>query len=127
MDQPLYWAGPREDTTYELTVTGEGNVFIRYLPSGVEPGDETLFLTVAMYPLDDAYNVTRRSAGSGDTIENPHGGVAVKGTPNNVYLASADRMSRSRCTRPRPARLHGSFNRARSFLSNNDELDAIAR
>jgi hypothetical protein len=87
LDQPLYWAGPREDTTYELTVTGEGRVFIRYLPSGVEPGDETLFLTIAMYPFDDAYNVTKRSATSADIIEDPHGGVAVKGTANNVYLA----------------------------------------
>ncbi len=53
---PIYWAGPRTDTTYELTVTEVGDVFVRYLPLGVAVGNQQPdFLTVATYTRPDAY------------------------------------------------------------------------
>ena len=53
---PIYWAGPRADTTYELTVTEVGDIFIRYLPLGVAVGNQQPdFLTVATYTRPDAY------------------------------------------------------------------------
>jgi len=36
---PVYWGGPRSGFSYELTVTSEGRIFIRYLSDGVAAGD----------------------------------------------------------------------------------------
>ena len=30
----VYWAGPRKDWSYELTVTESGRAYVRYLPGG---------------------------------------------------------------------------------------------
>lgn len=62
-DGPVYWAGPRADTVYELTVTEPGDVFIRYLPLGVAPGNQQPdFLTVATYTRPDAYQALQEVA-----------------------------------------------------------------
>ncbi|MCU0314108.1 MAG: hypothetical protein MUC84_08630 [Solirubrobacteraceae bacterium] len=53
---PIYWAGPRPNRRYELTQTSGGQVFIRYLPPGVEAGDRRRrSLTVGTYPQKNAY------------------------------------------------------------------------
>src|SRR5262245_16302412 len=50
LGHPVYWAGSRRSFTYELTQVN-GNVFIRYLPTGVNVGDTRPdFLTVGSYP-----------------------------------------------------------------------------
>ena len=36
--QPVYWAGPRKHYLYELHRTTNGNIYIRYLPPGVDAG-----------------------------------------------------------------------------------------
>ena len=91
LGHPIYWAGPRKGTTSELTVTADGSVFVRYLPSGTEVGAESPALTVATYPVADAYTVTRSSGSGSDSvvIDLPDGGVAVHGKSNtrNVYVA----------------------------------------
>src|SRR3954465_3112421 len=39
LGSPIYWAGPRDGYSYELTVTSSGRVYLRYLPKGVKAGD----------------------------------------------------------------------------------------
>ena len=59
----VYWAGPDATATYELTQVGR-NLFIRYLPPGVDVGDPRPdFLTVGTYPVPNAYRVLTRQGG----------------------------------------------------------------
>jgi hypothetical protein len=91
LDHPVYWAGPRENARNELTVTADGSVYIRYLPPGKDVGASGGTLTVATYPVEDAYAVTQKGA-SGDgsaVVEAPGDGFAMrsKRSRTNVYLA----------------------------------------
>ena len=54
---PIYWVGPRPGFKYELAQR-DGQVFLRYLPSGAEAGDTRALLTVGTYPVENAFNVT---------------------------------------------------------------------
>ncbi len=94
LGHPVYWAGPMENTTYELTVTTDGSVFVRYLPPGKKVGASGGALTVATYPVADAYAVTQSSAsGAGSVVvEAPDDGFAMhaKSSKTNVYLAYPD-------------------------------------
>ena len=91
LGHPVYWAGPRVNTTYELTLTNDGSVFVRYLPTGKEVGASDGALTVATYPVADAYSVTQRGAsGEGSVVvEAPGDSFAMrsKSSKTNVYLA----------------------------------------
>ena len=89
---PIYWAGTRAGTRYELTRTRRHKSFVRYLPEGVAAGDRRPgFLTVATYPQRDAYAVaTTSSRRSGMArASTPSGGLATwsRRRPNHVYLA----------------------------------------
>jgi hypothetical protein len=87
----VYWAGRRAGLTYELTNV-KGNVFIRYLPSGVGIGDpRPNFLTVGTYPKPNALKALERLArrpGSSST-KLSRGGLAVwaDSRPQSVYFA----------------------------------------
>ena len=75
--QPIYWAGPRPGYLYELHRTSNGNVYIRYLPQGVNAGAPgAKYLTVATYPFRGALpalnNVT-----TGRHLSIPRGGVVL--------------------------------------------------
>ena len=60
-DRPIYWAGTRPGTRFELTRTRRGKSFVRYLPGGVEAGDKRpAFLTVATYPQRHSYSVAHK-------------------------------------------------------------------
>jgi len=91
-DQPVYWAGPRADWAYELTVTDGGRVYVRYLPRGAKAGDpRSSFLTVGTYPGEDAYPNLKKVS-TGPAVHSnllPDGGllVAPKSLPKSVYLA----------------------------------------
>ena len=61
---PIYWAGQRPGTTYELTKTADNRVFIRYLPAGVPIGSGKGYLTIGTYPVSHAFLVTSRLAAS---------------------------------------------------------------
>lgn len=92
VNHPVYWAGPRPDTTYEVTRTGRGDVFIRYLPQGVDVGDERPnYLTVGTYPFKRAYQTLQQSAERQGTRTGtlPDNGIYVIGPerPNSVYVA----------------------------------------
>jgi hypothetical protein len=90
LGHPIYWAGPLRGFVYELTRTPDGRVYVRYLPSGVAVGSTKPFLTVATYPVPNAFAATK-AAGVGDgavhiAIRN---GVAFysRQRPTSVYLA----------------------------------------
>ena len=91
-DGPVFWAGPRPDMRYELSQTSDGRIYIRYLPSGVDPGDPRGdFLTVGTYPQADALEVVRQRGGAEGAVlrELANGGLAVynESTPTSVYVA----------------------------------------
>ncbi len=91
---PVYWAGPRNGQTYELTRTSDGRVFVRYLPEGVKAGDpRPEFLTVGTYPRARAYAELRRAAKAPGATSRQisQGGIAVlsKGS-SSVYFGYPD-------------------------------------
>lgn len=91
LEHPVYWAGQRANTTYELTLTNDGSVFVRYLPPGTEVGASEGALTIATYPVASAYSVTQKGAsGEGSVVvQVPGDGFAMrsKRSKTNVYLA----------------------------------------
>jgi hypothetical protein len=89
---PVYWAGPQSGTTYELTETSDGSVYVRYLPEDAEIGDPSPdFLTVATYPLENGYARVLAAAEEegAETEELPNGGLALVDAdrPSSVYVA----------------------------------------
>ena len=89
---PIYWAGTKANTTYELTRTSSGRIFIRYLPKGVPVGvDKADYTIVGTYPVPNATGVLQGLAKkSGEQqLSVPGGGIAVYSTsqPTNVYVA----------------------------------------
>ncbi len=93
LDHPLYWAGPPDTRTLELTRTTGGNVFVRYLPAGTRIGDRRpRFTTVATYPQRQAYAravAAARRPGSARATA-PSGGLVVwnRRRPTSVYIAA---------------------------------------
>jgi hypothetical protein len=89
---PVYWVGPRQNRTYELTRTSSGRIFIRYLPPDAEVGNRSARYTiVGTYPVENAHEVLQRlSTQPGEkSAPAPGGGLAVYSTssPRNVYVA----------------------------------------
>ena len=112
-DVPVYWAGALRGRTLELTRTTTG-AFVRYLPVGTAAGSSTRALTIATYPLRDAYGtaVQRAKAAAMTSRRTANGGLAVWSTkqPTSVYVAfrgvpsllevmhpARPRLARSRC------------------------------
>ena len=95
LGHPIYWAGARPKTTYELTRTKSGRVYIRYLPPGVRVGDSSAdHVTVGTYPQRNALAALKASAAKikATPIELPGGGIAYIDTkrPTSAYLAYPD-------------------------------------
>jgi hypothetical protein len=92
LGHPVYWAGPRANWSYELTVTKSGRVYVRYLPRGAKAGDSrSSFLTVGTYPGANAY-ANLKKVSTGPAVHSnllPAGGlmVAPKSLPKSVYVA----------------------------------------
>ena len=92
LGHPIYWAGARSGTTYELTRTADGRIYIRYLPKGVKVGDQHAdYLIVATYPVRNAYRAVQTASKEkgAETFGIPNGGKALvnKAAPTNVYFA----------------------------------------
>ena len=92
LGRPIYWAGPRDDSSYELTVTAGGRAYVRYLPRGAAAGDSRAdFLTVGTYPGTHAFeNLKKVSTGPAvhSNLLDDHGLlVAPKRLPKSVYVA----------------------------------------
>jgi hypothetical protein len=88
----VYWAGERAATQLELSEKADGNLFLRYLPDGVEAGDPRVgFLTVGTYPVAGAVEALRRTAAKGGArLRSAAGGAVVLVNPSSegsVYLA----------------------------------------
>lgn len=97
--RPVYWAGatppglPGSGVTYEVTQTGDGSIYLRYLPPGVATGsDRPQFLTVGTYPVGNARaTIQQARARPGATLSRaPGGGTAVSNSsyPQSVYFAA---------------------------------------
>jgi hypothetical protein len=91
-NRPIYWAGARPGTTYELTRTPDGRVYVRYLPKGVKVGSNRAnFLIVATYPVPNAYKAGQTAAKEDGavTLRLPRNGIAVynRNAETNVYFA----------------------------------------
>ena len=91
LNQPIYWAGAQKGMTYELTQTGNGRIYVRYLPAGVAVGSSHPYLTIATYPVTDAFSATSSVAQGAKSVKIPAraGGVAFygKSDPTSVYEA----------------------------------------
>src|SRR5580765_7769331 len=88
---PIFWLGPKRDSTYEVTQTGNGTIYVRYLPRGVDIGSANAYLTVATYPFTGAFPAIRKlaSAKGAVTARLARGGVALldSGHPESVHIA----------------------------------------
>ena len=87
--QPIYWAGPRRGSLYELTRTADNRSIVRYVPPGVVAGSSAgQYLSVATYPFIGAFNALQSVADGGGFML-PHGGLAVVNSrfPNAVHVA----------------------------------------
>ena len=92
VDHPVYWAGEQEGKRYELTVSEEGNIFIRYLDPDVEVGSrEVASLTIGTYPVQNAYAALQKTGKQEGALkgETPDGGLVVsnEASANSVYVA----------------------------------------
>jgi hypothetical protein len=90
--RPIYWLGPQDGGTYELTRTPNDRIFVRYLPTGAPVGTtKAKYPLVGTYPVDNAYDVLKELATtSGESsFTAPKNGFAVYSTehPTNIYLA----------------------------------------
>jgi hypothetical protein len=87
--RPIYWAGPTRGDRYELTRTSAGNVFVRYLPPGVQVGDKRpAFTVVGTYPYAGALaDLMAVPNAKRDTIAG--GGIVLSTTadPKSVHIA----------------------------------------
>jgi hypothetical protein len=94
LGHPVYWAGERSPDQVELVQEAGGNVFLRYLPPGVEAGDERAgFLTVGTYPFADPVAGLRQTAAeSGGEVRTAPDGARMLVDPSSasVYLAYPD-------------------------------------
>lgn len=89
---PVYWAGDIKNYRLELTETGDGQVFVRYLPPKVTAGDRRqTFLTVASYPQAGAWATLRSQKNrKGARLEPiPGGGIMLwySQRKTSAYLA----------------------------------------
>jgi hypothetical protein len=88
---PVYWVGPIDGYTYELTRQPNGTVIIRYLPQGAKVGDKKPHLSVATYPFGGAFPAIEKAAKKGDSssFKVSGGGLAVfaKRYPQSIHVA----------------------------------------
>jgi hypothetical protein len=88
---PVYWVGPQAGTTYELTETSDGRIYVRYLPSGTQAGDPEPHTTVGTYPFRNpvaAVKAIAKETGRRTFSITGGGLAAVDGAhPTSVYVA----------------------------------------
>ena len=91
LGHPVYWNGPQTGTTYELTTTPDGRVYIRYLTGGAKVGSPLPnFLTIGTYVVPNAEAAVAAAAAQPGAVRLPlKGGVAFynRARPTSVYFA----------------------------------------
>jgi hypothetical protein len=106
---PVYWAGPTSGYTYELTRTGDGRIYIRYLSPGTSIGSSRPALAIGTYPLRNALDAISRIAKQQRTkaMKLSAGGLAVQDTkhPTSIYLAYPRSNYQIEVYDPSPARV----------------------
>jgi hypothetical protein len=95
VDHPVFWAGPKQGYSYELTTTANGRFYVRYLPRRVKAGDpRPNFLVVGTYTQPDSYPALKRVAtrGGGVLLRLGKGGIALVSpkAPTSVYFSYRD-------------------------------------
>jgi hypothetical protein len=79
VNHPIFWDGPKQGFTYELTQLPTGAIYVRYLPAGAKVGTKDRYTTIATYPFRGAYTALQAVAKKSDsavfTLAN--GGLAV--------------------------------------------------
>jgi len=90
-DHPVYWVGPKPGFSYELT-SGNGRVWVRYLPAGVRAGDpQASFLVVGTYEQPHAYVNLKHAAKRSGSVSRAiaDGGLLVYNAqrPTSVYFS----------------------------------------
>lgn len=90
----VYWAGPRAGTTYELTRSPDGRVYVRYLTGGAKVGSPLPdFLTVGTYVVPNAEAAVHAAAAQPGAVKvSVPGGVGFynRARPTSVYFAYAN-------------------------------------
>jgi len=91
LGHPIYWVGPKQAYTPELARLSNGQVQVRYVPTG-QTGDATgSYLTIGTYPFVKAFATIQRLAKGphAKTIHLSGGGLAVidTQTPQSIHLA----------------------------------------
>lgn len=89
---PAYWAGELTGAQLELSQSGEGRTYVRYLTGGAEAGDpRPAFLTVGTYEIANPLAALRRQGHlpGGVLAKGPRGATVYfsRTRPHSVYLA----------------------------------------
>jgi hypothetical protein len=108
--KPVYWLGTRPGRTMELTRSPDGRVYLRYLPAGVAPGAKAPYLTVATYPLANAFAATRATSVEKGMVRVPVSGGAIafysRSRPTSVYLSFPGSNEQIELFDPSPSVVH---------------------
>jgi len=91
LDHPIYWAGPKNGYSYELTRLTGDRTYVRYLPTGVRAGDpRASYLVVGTYAQPGSFaNLKRASKQKGSvSLGIPGDGLAIfsPARPTSVYF-----------------------------------------
>jgi hypothetical protein len=93
VDHPVYWAGPRSGSRYELTIADNGNIFIRYLAPDTPLGSRSIAsLTIGTYPAAGANLEKAADKPGAKTGQTPDGQLVVTNSsnPTSVYVGAPD-------------------------------------
>jgi hypothetical protein len=88
---PVFWVGPRDGYTYELTRQSNGTIIIRYLPQGAKVGDNKPHVSVATYPFPGAFpaveNAAKQSGSASFKIPGNGRAVFARRYPQSIHVA----------------------------------------
>jgi hypothetical protein len=109
LDYPIYWAGAISGRNFELTRTGSGRVYVRYLPDGVEAGDRNpAYLTVGTYPQANGFAALRTAARRPNTVSRQAAGGALivydRTHPRSAYFSFPKARFQVEVFDPKPGR-----------------------
>lgn len=94
-DYAIFWAGPMDGKELEVSKDESGNVLVRYLSEGAEPGSENKeAIAIGSYPLQDPTTAVEGFAErEGAIVTEAEDGrelVSSSRAPSSVYFASPD-------------------------------------
>jgi hypothetical protein len=108
----VYWVGPRPGKQLEASESPDGDVRVRYLDKGAEPGsDQTGALAIGSYPLANATSAVEGfGEREGAIVRNAPDGrevVSSVAAPSSAYFASPDGKVQVEVYDPSPKRAMG--------------------